>query len=121
MKDMFGNEVTVTEARAMLAKKGRKPTQPKGYASLPGTGPAGETYKLAPFHDRSQSSHNHEFAVIADMWQSLPEKYRHEPWAQSPEHLRKYPLIMWGGGEFSFHIGTVWIAIIAFLIWWGFW
>lgn len=27
----------------------------------------------------------------------------------------------WGGGEFSFHIGTVWIAIIAFLIWWGFW
>ena len=54
----------------------------------------GETYKLAPFHDRSQSSHNHEFAVIADMWQSLPEKYRHEPWAQSPEHLRKYALIM---------------------------
>ncbi len=45
MKDMFGNEVTVTEARAMLAKKGRKPTQPKGYASLPGTGPAGETCK----------------------------------------------------------------------------
>lgn len=54
----------------------------------------GETYELVEHHDRSQSSHNHEFAAIADMWQSLPERYRHEPWAQTPEHLRKYALIM---------------------------
>lgn len=54
----------------------------------------GEVYKLAPFEDRSQASHNHEFAVIADMWASLPDRFKHEPWAQSPEHLRKYALIM---------------------------
>lgn len=53
----------------------------------------GEVYKMAPAHDRSQSSHNHEFAVIADMWASLPDRFAHEPWAQSPEHLRKFALI----------------------------
>lgn len=44
MRDMFGNEVTIEEARALL-KKGpkRKPTQPNGYAAPPGTGPQGET------------------------------------------------------------------------------
>lgn len=27
--------------------------------------------------------------------------------------------IYWGGGEFGFQIGTVWIAIIVALIWWA--
>lgn len=54
----------------------------------------GEVYKLAPHEDRSQASHNHEFARIAELWQSLPDRYSHEPWAQTPEHLRKYALIM---------------------------
>lgn len=54
----------------------------------------GETYRLVEHHDRSQATHNHEFAAIADMWASLPERYQHEPWAQTPEHLRKYALIM---------------------------
>lgn len=45
MKDMFGNEITVAQARAMLAKKGRRPAQPKGYAAPPGSGPDGETCK----------------------------------------------------------------------------
>jgi len=45
MRDMFGNEVTVAEARAMLAKKGRRPTQKRGGADKPGTGPQGETCK----------------------------------------------------------------------------
>lgn len=54
----------------------------------------GEVYKIAPCEDRSQASHNHEFAVIADMWASLPERFKLEPWAQTPEHLRKYALIM---------------------------
>ncbi len=40
MRDMFGNEVTVEEARHLLK---RKATMPKGYAAPPGTGPAGET------------------------------------------------------------------------------
>ena len=44
MKDLYGNEVSVDEARRMLRKRGkRNPTIPKGYAAPPGTGPDGET------------------------------------------------------------------------------
>lgn len=56
MRDMFGNEVTVAEARALLAKKGRKPTQPKGYVAPPGTGPDGETCKTCRHIYRNQMS-----------------------------------------------------------------
>lgn len=55
MRDMFGNEITVAEARALLAKSGkRKPTQPKGYAAPPGTGPQGETCKTCKHIARIQ-------------------------------------------------------------------
>lgn len=53
----------------------------------------GENYPLAPWEDRSQASHNQQFAFIAEAWRNLPEQYRDEPWAQSPEHLRKFGLI----------------------------
>jgi len=45
MRDLFGNEVTEDQARALLAKarKKRKEPVPRGYAAQPGTGPAGET------------------------------------------------------------------------------
>lgn len=43
LKDMFGNEVTVEQARALLKKRHRPPTEKRGYAAPPGTGPAGET------------------------------------------------------------------------------
>lgn len=43
MRDMFGNEVTVEEARVLLKKKHRPLTVKRGYAAPPGTGPAGET------------------------------------------------------------------------------
>lgn len=52
-----------------------------------------EVYPLQVEQQRSQATHNHEFAAIADMWASLPERFKDEPWAQSPEHLRKYALI----------------------------
>jgi hypothetical protein len=49
MKDLFGNEVTEDEVRALLRRgavgqpnKRRDPT-PAGYAAPPGTGPDGET------------------------------------------------------------------------------
>ena len=54
----------------------------------------GEVYKLARIEERSQASHNHQFAEVANLWANLPERFKHEPWAQSPEHLRKYALIM---------------------------
>lgn len=44
MRDMFGNEVTIAEARRLLGKdKRRKPTQRNGYVDFPGGGPQGET------------------------------------------------------------------------------
>jgi len=39
MKDLFGNDITLEEARAIMKRKG---TQPKGYAGTPGRGPEGE-------------------------------------------------------------------------------
>lgn len=45
---------------------------------------------------RSDPSHRHEFAAIAEAWKNLPERFHQEPWAQSPEHLRKYCLIRAG-------------------------
>lgn len=56
----------------------------------------GEQYRMAPFAERSQASHNHEFAVIADLFDSLPERFENEPWAQSAEHMRKFALVMTG-------------------------
>lgn len=53
----------------------------------------GERYTMEPHEQRSDPSHRHEFAVIAEAWQSLPEHLADEPWAQTPEHLRKYALI----------------------------
>ena len=53
----------------------------------------GEIVRLSAYAERSQASHNHEFAVIADLWQNLPERFANEPWAASPEHLRKFALI----------------------------
>lgn len=53
----------------------------------------GEVYHLAPWEDRSMVSHRHEFAFIKSAWSSLPERFGDQPWAASPEHLRKYALI----------------------------
>lgn len=54
----------------------------------------GEVYPMGPDYGRSDATHNHEFAAVGDMWASIPERFKHEPWAQSPEHLRKFALIM---------------------------
>lgn len=57
MKDLFGNEITEEEARTLLKKSKRRATpQPKGYAALPGTGPAGETCKTCKHLVRRQFS-----------------------------------------------------------------
>jgi hypothetical protein len=54
MKDMFGNDVPEYEkitAETMKAanKRKRRPTKPNGYASVPGTGPAGEFCRTCVF------------------------------------------------------------------------
>lgn len=53
-----------------------------------------EHYKLVEHHDRSQSSHNHFFAVIADAHGNLPDEMLET--YPTPEHLRKRALIFKG-------------------------
>ena len=45
---------------------------------------------------RSDATHKHQFAWIKDAWANLPESVAWEPWAQTPEMLRKHALIMTG-------------------------
>jgi hypothetical protein len=66
---------------------------PRFHNMVNATFTVGERYKMEAHEERSHASHNHEFAVIEQAWQSLPEQYANEPWAQTPEHLRKYALI----------------------------
>jgi len=54
----------------------------------------GERYRMDTVEERSQKSHSHYFASIAEMWASLPDdKAVHFPTA---EHLRKFALIRCG-------------------------
>jgi hypothetical protein len=54
----------------------------------------GQTYTLVEHQERSQASHNHEFAYLADAWRSLPETLADT--IPTPEHLRKRALIETG-------------------------
>lgn len=51
----------------------------------------GERYQLVEYNDRSVSSHNHEFAFVAEAWKNLPEHLASQ--FPTPEHLRKRALI----------------------------
>lgn len=69
MKDMFGNEVSAEQARALLAKKGRKTTQPKGYSAPPGTGPTGETCKTCRHLYRNRMAKTYlKCSLMRDHW-----------------------------------------------------
>lgn len=65
---------------------------------------AGKRYKLAPVEERSVKAHNHEFAVIADCWESLPDHLKFE--FPTPEHLRKRALIMRGYCHMREHVAA---------------
>lgn len=54
----------------------------------------GEFYKMEPIAERSQRSHNHYFASIADKWITLPEHIAMQ--FPTPLALRKHALIMTG-------------------------
>lgn len=57
----------------------------------------GEIVRLAEPQDRTQQSEGHYFAVLHELWQSVPEKLRgEEEWAESEEHMRKFALIKTG-------------------------
>lgn len=61
IKDLLGHDISVEEARAieLAGKKKRKPTQPSGYATKPGSGPAGETCKTCCHAWRANHGNGH--------------------------------------------------------------
>lgn len=54
----------------------------------------GETYRLGEYEDRSQASHDHQFAFVHEAWKTLPERLAVE--FPSAMHLRKRALIETG-------------------------
>ncbi len=57
---------------------------------------AGELVFVSIERVRSEASHKHQFAWIKDAWASLPEAEAMQPWAETPETLRKHALIATG-------------------------
>jgi hypothetical protein len=62
----------------------------------------GQTYSLDEIHARSSATHAHYFAVLHDIWQSLPEEYSEQ--FPTDEHLRKYALIRTGFHTMQQHV-----------------
>jgi hypothetical protein len=58
--------------------------------------PEGETVLVSIERGRSQASHNHQFAWLHDAWANLPERLMMQPWAETPETMRKHALIATG-------------------------
>lgn len=54
----------------------------------------GEVYEFVEHRDRSQASHNHYFATVAELWSNLPDALAAE--YPTAEHLRKKMLIQAG-------------------------
>src|SRR5215510_5172679 len=69
----------------------------------------GVVYRLVRYErDRSSETHNHYFACIAEAFDNLPERYKHEWWAHNEDALRKHALIETGWCEkSSFTFSTV--------------
>jgi hypothetical protein len=59
----------------------------------------GEVHQLEEAHSRSSKTHNHEFAFVHQAWKTLPEVFAAAPFAQSPDHLRRYALIITGWSD----------------------
>src|SRR5580692_1739826 len=54
----------------------------------------GSNYRLGPVLDRSDASHDHQFAWLDNAWRNLPENLAEE--YPTPTHLRKRALIQAG-------------------------
>lgn len=59
----------------------------------------GERVAFEIERDRSPNTHKHQFAWIKTAWENLPETEMAQPYARSPETLRKYALIATGHCE----------------------
>ena len=56
----------------------------------------GEIVHVSIERARSGASHKHQFAWVKDAWLNLPETVAFEPWAATPETLRKHALCQTG-------------------------
>ncbi len=56
----------------------------------------GEIVSCEIDRQRSMKSHRHQFAWINDAWANLPERLMLQPWAETPETMRKHALIATG-------------------------
>jgi predicted DNA-binding antitoxin AbrB/MazE fold protein len=56
----------------------------------------GEIVTVEIERGRSGASHRHQFAWLRDAWASIPEAEQDQPWAETPETLRKHALIACG-------------------------
>ena len=56
----------------------------------------GQPVTLFVMQERTERTHNHQFAWLDDAVENMPERFDGEPWAASAEHLRKYALISTG-------------------------
>ena len=56
----------------------------------------GEVVFVSIERARSEASHRHQFAWLRDAWATLPESVAFEPWAATPETLRKHALCQTG-------------------------
>lgn len=54
----------------------------------------GESYRLAPYEERSMRSHRYYFASVNEAWENLPEDLAER--FPTSEHLRKFALIKAG-------------------------
>lgn len=63
----------------------------------------GTAYRLSIEEDRNWARHRAYFAELRRLWETLPESAALEPWAQSPEHLRKWALIRCGYSTSTTH------------------
>lgn len=57
---------------------------------------AGEVLYVDIDPERSKRSHGHQFAFVRRAWATLPEHLTGQPWAATPDTLRKYALIRTG-------------------------
>lgn len=62
----------------------------------------GQRYVLEAIEERSAKSHKHFFAEVREIWMSLPEHLAEKH--PSPEHLRKYALVMTGFRNVLTHV-----------------
>lgn len=57
----------------------------------------GEIYRMVELEERSRATHNHYFAMLEEMFSSLPPHVREEEdWAESEDAMRKHALIKTG-------------------------